>query len=122
MSAASNWVHQLIAGGVTAPQLEVFASLLASTQDAAERCEALTFFLRAAAPGPEQVITLAKSSAVRDDLALLQLLKRHARSQEFAASNAFEKARLSGSWAPAHEFLRAVTGLVPPSYKRRNAP
>jgi hypothetical protein len=115
-------VRELGPAHITAAQLNSFAGLLASTPSADDRREAVAFFLRSAAPTPEQVVALSESDAVRNDLALLQLLKRHARSEEFRLSHESEADRLSKPWATAFELLRAVTGIVPTSNRRRVAP
>ena len=122
MSNIIQYVRELKASDITASQLDEFAALLAATPEAGERSEAVAFFLRTATPGAEQVVALSKSDAVRNDLALLQLLKRHARSEAFRLSHESEKERLSKPWAIALELLRAATGFAPPPQKRTVAP
>jgi len=117
METLSQFVLALGATGASPSELDRFLVLLGTAPDAESRRNALAHLLRAVPLSPEQTLFLAKAAPVASDGSLQLLLKRYVRAQQFAASNAAEKQRLSSPWATSTEAVKAVLAVlsfVPP--------
>jgi len=114
MDTPSTFLRTLSTESISESELATFVTLLAAVPEALERHDAFQHLLRVAALSPDQVVVLAKSSPVREDVGLQLLLKRYIRSQQFAASHAAEQARLSSKWAVAADIVMGFFMSLPP--------
>lgn len=114
MGTPSAFLGTLNAESISQAELETFVTLLGAVGAAQERHDAFQHLLRKVPLNPQQVVTLAKSQPVREDVGLQLALKRYIRARQFAASHAAEQARLSSKWGVAADIVMAFFMSLPP--------
>jgi hypothetical protein len=112
-NTAWEYLQSLDKAHLSAAEIEEFLAHLAR-QEPESREEALAYLLRTVQLTPQQVVTLSETSPVRTTVGLQLLLKRYARAQQYASSNAAETKRLATGWAKAAEFVKALISSIPP--------